>query len=136
MIGAVHLQNAIATGEGARRLQRVHIGFGAGVAKADQLERRHPRAQELGELEQGRVGSIPGCATTGLCFDCSRDHRMSVTVDQRRRVEREVEQLVAIDIDHPGAAAIIEIRRVRLEICPIAGVATGQEALGVGVQSV
>ena len=61
---------------------------------------------------------------------------MSVTVDQRRRVEREVEQLVAIDIDHPSAVAIIEIRRVRLEICPIAGVATGQEALGVGVQSV
>ena len=59
---------------------------------------------------------------------------MCVAVDQRRGVEREVEDLVAVNVVQRGPVAALNLRWVRLEVGAVAGVAARQVRLGLCVQ--
>jgi hypothetical protein len=49
---------------------------------------------------------------------------MGVTVDERRGVECEVQELVAVHVDQVGAVTGFDVGRIRLKVGAVAGIAT------------
>ena len=130
MVGPVHHQDSVATRERTRSLYGVHVGFGAGVAEAHSLERRHTLTQNLSEVYLVTVGCRPPGAACQLVLENSDDFRMGVAMDQRSGIVGEIENLVAINIVEVAAFPMSEIGRMGSKSCARAGVSSGEVGLG------
>src|SRR5437667_10682463 len=103
VITALELDDLVAPGEAARRTNRGHAGFGAGVAQADLLHARHRGAEQFGHRHLKWIRNAKAGAVLRHLLDCLDDFRVRVAEDRRAPGAGEDEVFVAIDIPHARA---------------------------------
>jgi len=76
-----------------------------------------------------------GRATLHLIRHRFDDRRIRVAQQQRREIVHEVENFVAVRIDHPATRRTFDEQRIRAKVCAHARVATGKASARVLDQS-
>ena len=103
VIGAVEDKDMRAARERARGGQSVQVALGAGVAEADHVARREPRADQLGKLGLIGVRRAERGAALQRALDRSLDHRMRMPVEPGRVFAEEVQIGVAVEVEQARA---------------------------------
>ena len=130
VIGARHLQYDVASGEGPRHLDGLHVGFRARIAEADAVHRGQPAAEQPGQLHLVRVGRHPPGAPPGLPPNGLGDLRVGMAVDERRGVVGEIEDSIAVHVMQVASLAPDHVGRMRGETGSQPRIAAGKETPG------
>ena len=126
VIGALAFGDLRPAGMRARRLQRHHHSFGAGIRKAHLIDRRQTRRQQFGEIDFG-FGRQAERRSQCELFVCGLDQDgMGVAVNCRGEIVDAVDIDVAVEIPDPAALAARGIDRIGLHEHGGAGIAAGQ----------
>ena len=112
MIGIFTLRNLRLAGIGAGRLDCVHYRFRTRVHEADLVEVGRASTEQFCECELGLAAKRVSGATINLAHRSVDDIRMSMTVDHRRVIVIQVEELVSIDIGNVLTLRLPHVNRV------------------------
>ena len=116
MIGAFDLGDFRAAGKGARRLDREHHGFGAGIDEPNAIEVWNPATKQFGQCNLD-FGGICKAAPALQLSGHGLDHRRKcVTVNERGEIAIEIEKSPAIEIDKVTANAALDVAWSRVPL--------------------
>ena len=124
MIAAVHRHDLLPAGEAARRGQRHHVGFRAGIGEAHEVHVEALR-NHLGKLHLALVMRAIVQAIVERSLGGRDDARVRVAVDACRVFAQQVEIAVAVDVGDGGAFGLLHAQGERCGKQHRAGVATG-----------
>ena len=142
VVGAVEHHDQLAAGGGPGRAEGHQIGFGSGVAEADQLARRKATGDERCQLRLIAARRAENDAAVERLTDRPLDHRVGMTVETGAVLAQEVPITVAIEVPQEAILAPDNGQREGRIEDHRAGVAAGQRmtrglvlgrAFGVGV---
>ena len=135
MVVAFKLQDQPPASVSTRQTQRAEHHFGGGIVKPHPLGAWDHALQPFRHLDLKQALRRPVRALARLHGDGIRHSRRGMTVENGPLANLEVNVLVAIDIEQPGALAVVEIQRHRhLHFANAAVDAAGNAPLGAGEQ--
>ena len=137
VVGALDLQHQVAAGGGAREVDGVHRGLGAGVGEAP-LRQAEAAHELLGDDDRALGGRGEVRAAPGALAHRGHDGRVGVAHAHHAEAVVEVDVLVAVDVPHVRALAVGEVDRPRVGGLEGARHATrhdGQRALVVALRA-
>ena len=130
VIAAFHLDDQLASCEGARAADGHHGGLGAGIGEAHLFDRLDATGQSLGEIGLGlQSGGIVG-AKLHLGRDGFGDWREGVTVDERGVVVQNVDVGVSVEVGKGVSLPLDDCERVGRVKRDRAGIAPGHRVSG------
>ena len=127
VVAALEARELVPPGEDPGQPEGEHGRLGSGVAEPDELHRRHPATELLGQFHLQAVGGGKARTTGGLGGQRVHDLGVGVPEDHGRVVADEVEPPVPVHVPDPAALAALDCQRMRLEEGRGAGAAFGQD---------
>ena len=129
VVGALDLDDQLATGDGAHEVEGVHRGLGARVAEAPHRQ-AEPSGQRLGDIDGVRRRLREVGAQRDPILHRAHDRRIRVTHDVHAVAAVHVGVAGAVDIPHVRAFTVADPHRQRPRAGPAGAHTTRHRALG------